>query len=396
MSYHFDQPIDRYHTDSVKYNIFDDPSTIPLWVADMDFVSPSPVIEALKTRIEHGVFGYAFENKPLRELLVKRMADLYNWHISPDDIVWVPGVVTGFNMAIRAFGRMGEEVLIQTPVYPPFLSAAPNNGLFTKSAPLVYTQQDGVLHYHIDMDVFQSAIIPGKTKTFLFCNPHNPVGRVWTEAEIRAMAEVALENEMLIISDEIHCDLLFDNHRHIPTASLSPEIARNTITLMAPSKTFNIAGLGASFAIIQNQALRNRYAEMVWNAGLHINILGLVAMHAAYEHGDDWLRQVLAYMQANRDLTTQFVNQYLPNMPITHPEATYLTWWDTRAVSRPPTQNGFMGMFEGFFLDKAKVALNRGITFGAEGEGFVRINLATRRDLLQEALERMRSAIIDG
>lgn len=393
MPYNFDQPIDRHNSDSVKYTIFDDKSIIPLWVADTDFLSPTPVIEAMQARIQHGVFGYNFDNVPLRQLLVKRMATLYNWHISPDDIVWIPGVVTGFNMAIRAFGRLGEEVLIQTPVYPPFFPAAPNNGLFTKPAPLTYTQKDGVITYQFDEDVFRSAITP-KTSTLLFCNPHNPVGKVWTESELRCIGEIALENDMLIISDEIHCDLLFDNHRHIPMASLSPELAHNTITLMAPSKTFNIAGLCASFAIIQNPKVRARYAEMVGNAGLHVNILGLTAMHAAYEHGDEWLREVLAYMQANRDLATSFARQYMPELHITHPEGTYLSWMDARPVSLP--QNGqYMDMFEPFFLDKAKVAVNRGGAFGADGTGFVRINLGTRRDLLQEALERMRSAVAD-
>ncbi len=395
MPYNFDQPIDRWNSDSVKYTIFDDHSIIPLWVADTDFLSPTPVIEAIKARTDHGVFGYNFDNKPLRELLVQRMATLYNWHISPDDIVWVPGVVTGFNMAIRAFGRLGEEVLIQTPVYPPFFPAAPNNGLFTKTAPLTRIQTDSQISYQFDENIFRSAITAGKTKTFLFCNPHNPVGRVWTESELRCMGEIALEKDMLIISDEIHCDLLFDNHRHIPLASLSPELAKNTVTLMAPSKTFNIAGLGASFAIIQNPAIRARYAEMVGNAGLHVNILGLVAMHAAYEHGGDWLREVLAYMQANRDLASNFVREYMPHLPITHPEGTYLSWMDARAVSLPPN-GAYMDMFEPFFLEKAKVAMNRGASFGSDGAGFVRINLGTTRAVLQEALERMRSAVMDS
>lgn len=322
------------------------------------------------------------------------MARLYGWKIDPQDIVWVPGVVTGFNMAIRAFGRIGEEVLIQPPVYPPFLSAAPNNGLFTKNAPLVYTQTDGLLHYTVDETGFASAITPGKTSLFLLCSPHNPVGRVWTKDELRYMAETAVDKGLLIISDEIHCDLLFDNHEHIPTATLSEKIAQNTITLMAPSKTFNIAGLSASFAIIQNEALRNRYATMVWGAGLHLSILGLTAMHAAYADGDDWLRQVLAYLQTNRDLTTQFIRDYLPQYPITHPQGTYLSWMDARAVSQPP-DGDYMDMFEPFFLNKAKVALNRGATFGENGTGFVRINLASPRSVLQEALERMRAAIAD-
>ncbi|MDX2075488.1 MAG: PatB family C-S lyase [bacterium] len=394
MPYNFDQPIDRFNTDSVKYSIFDDTSILPLWVADMDFVSPTPVIEAIKARVEHGIFGYAFDNRPLRDILVKRMADLYGWHITPDDIVWVPGVVTGFNMAIRAFGRIGEEVLIQPPVYPPFFPAAPNHGLFTKSAPLTMTQKDGILSYEFDEAVFRSAITKGKTNTFLFCNPHNPVGRVWTKEELLCMAEIAIENNMLILSDEIHCDLLFDGHQHIPMASLSEKIAQNTITLMAPSKTFNIAGLAASFAIIQNEGLRNRYNQFIGNVGLHINILGLVAMHASYEYGDEWLREMLAYLQQNRDITTQFARQYMPNFPITHPQGTYLSWMDARSVAMPP--NGqFMDMFEPFFLEHAKVALNRGLAFGAEGDGFVRINLASRREVLQEALERMRSAVAD-
>ncbi|MDZ4671744.1 MAG: PatB family C-S lyase [Phototrophicales bacterium] len=395
MPYNFDQPIDRFNSDSVKYSIFEDTSILPLWVADMDFVSPSPVIEALHERVAHGVFGYNFDNRSLRELLVKRMADLYGYKITADDIVWVPGVVTGFNTAIRAFGRMGEEVLIQPPVYPPFLTTAPNNGLLTKNAPLPYTQKDSVLSYYFDESVFRSAITKGKTSIYLLCNPHNPVGRVWTRDELACMAEIAVENDMLIISDEIHCDLLFDNHQHIPTAALSDKIAQNTITLMAPSKTFNIAGLAASFAIIQNPAIRQRYSEWVWNAGLHVNILGFTAMHAAYAHGDEWLREMLAYVQANRDFATAFVRQYMPQLPITHPEGTYLSWMDARTVATPPN-GAYMNMFEPFFMDKAKVALNRGLSFGAEGEGFVRINLGTRRDLLQEALERMRSAVADS
>jgi cystathionine beta-lyase len=234
-TYNFDEVINRRGTQSIKYDIFED-DVIPLWVADTDFPAPEPVIRALHERVDHRIFGYPLDPSKLKDVLCQRMADLYDWEVKPGDIIFLPGVVPGFSAAIRAIGQPGDNVLMQTPVYPPFLMAPPANNQTVNNAELTRIEENGRLCYEIDFDAFEAAI-NDRTKMFLLCSPHNPVGRVWTKAELTRMADICLKHDVVICSDEIHCDLVFEGHRHTPTASISPEIARRAITLMAPSKT---------------------------------------------------------------------------------------------------------------------------------------------------------------
>ncbi|MFO7634208.1 MAG: aminotransferase class I/II-fold pyridoxal phosphate-dependent enzyme, partial [Caldilinea sp.] len=254
MSYNFDQVIERRGTDSGKWGYYPE-DVLPMWVADMDFAAPQPIIDALMRRVEHGVFGYGMDSKVLKQTLVDRMARLYGWAIQPDDIVMLPGLVSGLNIVSRAIGERGDGVLINTPVYGPFLTAPVNQYRTLQSAPLHVAKTGRRLHYGLNMEGLHAARHP-QTKLFLLCNPHNPVGRAFTRSELTEIAAFCEQHDLVICSDEIHCDLLLDGTQHIPIASLSPEIAQRTVTLMAPSKTFNIPGLGASFAIVQNPALR--------------------------------------------------------------------------------------------------------------------------------------------
>lgn len=291
MRYDFDTVVDRRGGDSIKWNLYGD-SLLPMWVADGDFKSPQAVIDALVARSQHGVFGYAGAPAELAELLVKRMKDLYDWTITTDDLVYVPGVVTGFNIAARAVATPGGGVLVQTPNYPPILNCAPNHDMITQTAELKLVNKQGVIDYQLDMDAFAAAITP-ETKIFILCHPHNPTGRLMNRAELTAMAQMCVDRGVVICSDEIHCDIILDGRQHIPTATLSPEIAQNTITLMAPSKTFNIPGLGFSFAIIQNPQLRAAYKKVMAGLVPHAGIYGYVGALAAYKHGQEWLTDSL-------------------------------------------------------------------------------------------------------
>jgi cystathionine beta-lyase len=306
----------------------------------------------------------------------------FHWWIQAEDIVFLPGVIRGFNLAghmVRAAYGEGE-MIIQTPVYPPIRSAPANTGRARKEFPL--TQQDGA--YTIDINAFHTAVTD-QTRMFLLCNPHNPVGRVFTREELSCMAEVCLRKNVLICSDEIHCDLIYSGRRHIPIASIDPEIAQQTITLMAPSKTYNIAGLNFSFAIIQNPTLRKQYQAAYKGLIGGPNVFGLVAAQAAYRDGQEWLTQALAYLEANRDYLVHYLQHELPEIGMFRPEGTFLAWLDCR-------KTGLENPYQ-FFLDEARVALNDGLTFGEDGKGFVRINFGCSRALLNEALSRMRSAL---
>lgn len=387
-SYNFDQmPSNRRATESEKWLKYD-ADVLPMWVADMDFISPAPVIEALHKRVEHGVFGYPESTtdpndlKEFRQLMVERMATLYQWNIKPADIIFLPGVVVGFNLACQAFGKPGERVMIQPPVYPPFLFAHHNAGMIRQDAPL-QRQPDG--SYIIDWDAFHSACAQD-TRMFILCNPHNPVGRVFHHGELKRMAEICLEHHVTICSDEIHCDLIYRGHKHIPIASLSPEIGQNTITLIAPSKTFNLPGLQCSMAIIQNEEMRNKYIHQFHGVVSWVNVMGLVAAQAAYRDGQEWLDQMRLYLEANRDYLYDYVQREMPRIKMVKPEGTYLAWLDCREA-------GIEGKPYDFFLKQAKVALNDGGTFGKEGDGFVRLNFGCPRSMLTEALERMKRAI---
>lgn len=381
MIYNFDQMPDRRRTESIKWHFFDE-DVLPMWVADMDFVSPEPVVRALQERVAHGVFGYALDLPGLREAIIERLARLYHWQVAPEHLVYVPGVVSGFNLAAQAVVGQGEGVLIQPPVYMPFLKVGKHVSGILQEAPLT-VQADG--RYGVDPDVLEAAITP-ETRMFLLCNPHNPVGRVYTRAELEAMADTCLRHDLIICSDEIHCDLVYSGHQHIPIASLSPEIARKTITLMAPSKTFNIAGLSFSFAVIPDADLRKRFKNAQKDLVHGVNLLGMVAAKAAYEEGQEWLDQLMAYLETNRDVLFRYVADEMPSVHMTCPEATYLAWLDCREA-------GLGKNACEFFIEKARVGLNGGEAFGPGGEGFVRLNFGCPRPMLMETLERMKSVL---
>lgn len=384
MMYDFDQPVERRGTDSGKWGWFGE-DVLPMWVADMDFASPQPIIDALLRRVQHGVFGYGMDSPALKQTLVARMAQRYGWTIQPDDIVMLPGLVSGLNIVSRAVGERGDGVLINTPVYGPFLTAPVNQHRTLQSAPLHATLHGRHLYYELNMAGLEAAIAP-HTRLFLLCNPHNPVGRAFNRAELTEIAEFCNRHNLVICSDEIHCDLLLGGAQHIPIASLAPEIAQRTITLMAPSKTFNVPGLGASFAIIQNPTLRKQFEAAMAGIVPHVNILGMVAAQAAYAECDDWLQALQAYLTTNRDFAVHYVEEHMPDVITTIPEATYLLWLDLRAtgLGEKPAER---------LLKDVKLAVNEGSWFGAGGEGFIRLNFGCPRSTLAEGLERIRAAV---
>ncbi|RIK42680.1 MAG: putative C-S lyase [Chloroflexi bacterium] len=384
MPYNFDEIVERRGTDCGKWSRFGD-DVIPMWVADMDFRSPEPVIRALHKRIEHGVFGYGSDGAALKELICQRMADLYSWQITPEDILYLPGLVSGLNVVSRAIGRPGDGVLVTTPVYPPFLSAPGNQERVLHSAQLAVEQQDQLLRYSVDYDALVAAIQPN-TRLFLLCNPHNPVGRAYTQNELLRLADICLRRDVIICSDEIHSDLLLGDTRHIPIASLDAEVAENCITLLAPSKTYNLAGLGCSMAIVQNPELRQQLQRASAGIVPHVNVLGMVAAQAAYAEGDEWLTALRAHLTANRAFLIDFVTQHWPEVRLTAPEATYLAWLDFGALGLPDKP-------QAFFLEQARVALVDGAAFGLGGEGFVRLNFGCPQTLLAEGLARMDRAL---
>ncbi len=381
MEYDFDQVVDRRGTDSAKWCRYSE-DVLPLWVADMDFRSPQPVIDALRDRVEHGIFGYGMEGPEVRAVIQQRLQRLYGWHTEPDDYLFTPGIVVGLNLVARALSEPGEEILIQPPVYPPFFGIEKNSGRAVQQSPLVY---DGG-GYSIDFDALERAITP-RTRVFLLCNPHNPVGRMFTRAELERLAEICLRHDLFICSDEIHMDFVFDARAHIPIASLHPDVAARTVTLFSPSKTYNIAGFHFGIVAASNPAVRERLraagAGMIAN---HVGVLDLVAGIAAFRHGGEWLSQLLPYLQSNRDYVVHYVREHLPGVSMVAPEGTYLAWLDCRNA-------GIDGSPADFFLSEAKVALMDGAFFGEAGSGFVRLNFGCPRSILEEALGRMRDAI---
>jgi cystathionine beta-lyase len=379
-TFDFDRLPARRDSDSNKWRKFP-ADVLPLWVADMDFASPPAVVAALRARVEHGFFGYLVERPELQEAVAERVGKRYGWRVDPEAVMPLPGVIAGFNLALRALTQPGDGLLVQTPVYPPILRAAGNHGL-TRDGHALTRAGDG--RYAVDPDTFAAAIQP-RTRAFLLCNPHNPVGRSFDGRELEAMAEACLRRELWIVADEIHCDLLFDGRQHVPVATLAPEVEQRTVTLIAPSKTFNVPGLKCAVAVVPNAALRARLAAAVSDLVPKINVLGHTAAVAAYREGDDWLEALLRYLQANRDFLVREVAARLPGVRVTAPEATYLAWLDCR-------ETGLADPYA-FFLSEAKVALNDGTSFGPGGEGFVRLNFGCPRALLADALGRMAGAL---
>jgi len=381
MPYDFDTVIDRRRSDSTKWNVYPE-GVLPLWTADMDFCVPEPVVSALRARAEHGVFGYCTEPTELRALLVERLARLYGWQVEPEWIIFQTGVLVSFQEVCRVAAGPADGVLVQPPVYPPIYGAPAHNGSIHQEAPL-RRLANGT--YDIDVDAFEAAIT-NRTRVFILCNPHNPVGRVYTRRELERLAEICLRHDVLICADEIHCDLLAPGVTHTPIASMAPEIARRSVTLMAPSKTFNVPGLRFSFAVVPDPELRRRLVKPYAADFSDVNNFGLAAATAAYRDGQPWLDALLAYLAGNRDAVVDFVRRELPGITVVAPEATYLAWLDCR-------ERGLPGSAYRFFLDRARVALSDGPAFGTGGEGFVRLNFGCPRATLMEALGRMKTAL---
>lgn len=375
--YDFNEIIDRRNTASEKWDKYNGRDIIPLWVADMDFRSPPAVIEALRQRAEHGVFGYTAAPGELTEEVQVMLEKKYGWQVKAEWIVWLPGLVTGLNVTCRAVGEDHDDVMTAVPVYPPFLTAPGHSRRNLITFPLVQNND----RWEFDYDGFEKAITP-KTRLIILCHPHNPVGRVFTLEELKTLAYICVSHDIIICSDEIHCDLLLDEDKpHIPIAVIDPEIAYRTITLMAPSKTFNIPGLGCSFAVISDRQLRRRFKRARAGIVPMVNTMGFAAALAAYRHGGQWLTALLSYLRDNRDFVTDAVAG-MPGMSMTHVEATYLAWIDTQATGLDDPVK---------FFEAAGVGLSDGREF--DGPGFVRLNFGCPRSTLEEALRRMRKAL---
>jgi len=378
--YNFDRIIDRRGSNAIKWNLFSE-EILPLWVADMDFASPKEVISDVQARLDHPIFGYQSKDMELMDVIVDWMFKQHSWKITPEDILLVPGVVAGFNWAVRSFTEINNSIIFQTPVYFPFFNISQNNNVQQITVPLKNTDNG----YKIDFDEFEGKIRED-TRIFILCNPHNPVGRVYRKDELERLGEICLANDILICSDEIHCDLVYPGHTHLPIASLSKELAMNTITLMAPSKTFNIPGLHFSFAVVQNENLRNKMTKARNGIIGEPNILAQSAAKAAYKYGGEWLGALLKYLDQNRQLVVEFTKANIPEIQVHSPEGTYLAWLDCSAL------NLKKGPYN-FILENAKVALNDGETFGGISSGFVRLNFGCPKSVLIKALNKMAISI---
>ncbi|MDR0421114.1 MAG: PatB family C-S lyase [Prevotellaceae bacterium] len=386
MKYNFDEIVERRNTGCEKYDkcmeIFGTEDLIPLWVADMDFKVAKPVTDALRKRIDHQIFGYTFQMQAYFDAIINWQKRRNNWDIRQDWIIHCPGVVPGLNFAVQSLTNEGDKVVIMPPVYYPFFTAVTDNNRILLENNLKHNGLD----YFIDFDDLDKKL--KDAKMLIFCNPHNPVGRVWKRDELEKVAELCIKHKVIIISDEIHSDLIFTPHKHIPLATLSPEVADLCLTLFAPSKTFNIAGFATSVAVASNQNIYDTFASVIKR--LHLtdgNIIGTTALEAAYNHGEEWLEQMLEYISENAQFVTDFFKQNIPQIKTKHPESTFLQWIDFSALNL--TQNELVD----FLTKDAKVGLNNGTFFSqTEGTGFMRLNFACPRAVIVEALNRILTA----
>lgn len=386
MKYDFDEIIPREGTNCIKYDgrewIFKTDDVLPLWVADMDFRTPGFIVDAIKKRADHEIYGYSFKPESYYNSIIGWMKHRHNWEIKKEWISSSPGVVAGLTLAIETFSKPGDEVIVQPPVYFPFFDSVKGTRRNLVENPL--KPENG--RYTFDFDDLKSKISE-KTRLLLLCNPQNPGGMVWTKNELEELSAICLENNVTVISDEIHSDLVYGGHTHIPFTRVSEEAAKNSIVFMAPSKTFNVAGLSSSVAIIPNKNNFARY-ERALNVG-HLgmgNIFGTVALEAAYSHGDEWLDQMMDYLSGNYIFLEKFIADKLPKVKVMKPEATYLIWLDFREYGMNDKE-----LFQ-FTIDEAKVGLNNGAKFGTGGDGWLRLNIGCPRSILKEALHRLEKA----
>jgi cystathionine beta-lyase len=387
MIYNFDKIIPRENTDSIKYDlrkaIFGNESVLPLWVADMDFETPDFIREAVMKRASHPIYGYTFRSESFSKSISEWMKKRHSWDIKNEWVSFSPGVVPALNMAVLAFTKPGDKVIVQSPVYFPFFTAVKNHG-----RELVYNQlieKNG--HYEMDFEDLERKA-DDKTKLLLLCHPHNPVGRLWTKKELETLVEICSRKNILIVSDEIHSDLMLNGNIHIPLATISQKAAEITLTCVAPSKTFNLAGLGTSALIISNESHKKVYEKKLDD--LHIgmgNLFGIVALEAAYNHGEEWLGQLLEYLNHNLSVMNEFITSNILRVKLIQPEATYMAWLDFRELGLNNKE------LREFIINKAGLGLNDGPAFGPGGDGFQRINFALPTATLIQALERLEQAI---
>ncbi|HOD47594.1 MAG TPA: PatB family C-S lyase [Opitutaceae bacterium] len=381
--FNFDTAPSRVGTDSQKWQKYAGRDILPLWVADMDFVSAPAIVEAIQQRAAHGIFGYARPVASTTEAVVDYCARRYGWQIDPSWLVWLPGLVVGLNVTAQAFAEPGDEVLCLTPVYPPFMTAPRNSGRIARTVPL--TLDRATHRWEIDWPALEAAVTP-RTKLFFLCNPHNPVARVFRRDELARIAEFCLRHQLVLCSDEIHCDLILDDTLpHIPTGTLGHDIAHRTVTLMAPSKTYNVPGLGTSLAIIPDPQLRARFVRATAGIVAEVNCLGYAMCEAAFRHGEPWRQALLAYLRGNRDLLSSTLASDFPQLAIEAPiEATYLAWINV-------SQLGLDDPIAHF--EAHGVGLSECAYFGAPRGQYVRLNFGCARSTLTEALRRMKHAV---
>ncbi len=388
MKYNFDRGFNHEIKDSLKWNtvkrISNKKDIIPMWIADMDFETVPEVKTAIIERASQGIYGYSEMKDEYYESLAGWTKKRYNWKIEKEWLCFSPGVVTGISLTIRALTHPGDRVLIQTPVYSPFFGAVTRSGceLVTSSLKLV----DG--KYKMDFEDLEEKLEDERTKIMVLCNPHNPVGRVWTRNELLRIGEICLKNNVTVISDEIHSDLVYKGYKYTPFASISKEFEQNSIICTAPSKTFNLAGLQSSNIIIPNENFRREYKIALENIEVsRLNVFGMVACETAYRYGEPWLEELLDYLEENKELVKKGIENKMPKLKLIEPEATYLLWIDCSRLGLSDED------LKKFMIEKAGILLNDGISFGEEGKGFQRMNIACPKDILEEALDRLEKAV---
>ncbi len=388
MNCRFDNEIERKGTNSLKYDFAAErgkpADVLPLWVADMDFQAPPAVMEALVKSAQHGIFGYSESKQEYFNALQKWYFENFNWEVQRSWLVKTPGVVFAICTAIRALTRKGDAVLIQQPVYYPFSESILKNERILVNNALVYSNGT----YSIDFHDFEEKIIQNGVKLFILCSPHNPVGRVWTKEELVRMGDICVKHNVYVVSDEIHADFVYEGYSHFVFAGLKPEYLDRTITCTAPSKSFNLAGLQVSNIFIANKDTRNKLKEEITKSGYsQLNTMGLVACRAAYEHGRKWLDELKDYLAGNLEYTRNFLTENLPQIKLVEPQGTYLIWLDFTELGLNDKQ------LDELLVNKAKLWLDGGSMFGAEGTGFERINIACPRSVLGTALKRLEQAV---
>lgn len=380
----FDEIIDRRNTNSYKWDSAEHDGVLPMWVADMDFRTAPAIIEALRRRVEHGVFGYTRVPDEYYEAIVRWFGRKHGWHIKPEEILYTSGVVPAISAIIKALTSPGDGVIVQTPVYNCFFSSIRNNQCQLIENRLLYTDST----YHIDFDDLEMKASDPKAKLLLLCNPHNPAGRVWTRSELERINDICLRNSVMVVSDEIHCELVFDGYKYTPFASISEACRKNSVVCCSPSKSFNIAGLQIANIISDSEQLRNRIDRAInINEVCDVNPFGVIALMAAYNHGEEWLDELKTYLWENYRTLLSFFKSELPDFPVTKLEGTYLVWVDCRSLGIESSE------LERKLMDVAGVWLNEGTMYGDAGEGFMRINIACPRSVLEEGLRRIKKGV---